>query len=157
MGRVRAAWDPPLPQHIIDYSDSSCTGDWWVWKRRELWAGLPGKVLVPLGLFPDGCSPRRQILLRNGTPVTMGGEMLLLCSLLAPEPSQLGRPLTVTLGLKEDLNWAEMLQVAEAGRELQARKRSGAGRRRGLAPVAVPFLGVVFFLLRHQLFKMFLF
>lgn len=131
-----------------------------VWGTRGGWAqwrwGSCGQV--SLGSFCSflACSQSAvlqgegQILLGNGAPVAIAG--LMLCSLPARSPPS--TECALALGLKDDLNWAEMLRAADAGRLLRAGKRSSAGRKERDRSLAILSLGVF---LRHQIFKIFLF
>lgn len=113
----------PLPQHLIDHSDPSDGGDGGCGGGAGSRAGLSGKVLALLDLFPTRCSPRRE---SDPAPKRdshdQGWELPLLCSASdsAPVPGMV---------LQEDLHWAETPQAADAGRELRAGKRRGAGGR----------------------------
>lgn len=105
----------PLPQHLIDYSDPSDGGG-----GAGSQAGLSGKVLALLGLFPIGCSPRRE---SDPAPKRdshdQGWELPLLCSAL-PAP------------LLQHRAWScrkIFTGLRRSGREQWARKKSGAGGR----------------------------
>lgn len=120
----------------MDPSDGGGGAESW-----QLRAWLPVKFLALLVLFPNPHTPREEPDPAQGTLDSCShgrGDALALlsASLEPPQPCSLqhragggGVWISLALGLKEDLNWAEMLQAADAGRELWAGKRSCAGRK----------------------------
>lgn len=116
------------------YPEDALKGDLW-----QSWEVSDPSQLVPKQLL----SKRSQILLGNGAGVTITGRChcSAVCQLRAPQLCSPSPEHDLVVGLEKDHNWAEKPQAADAERVPGAGKRS---RRRGLSPVAIPFLAIIF-------------
>lgn len=160
LGRVRADQDPPSAQQLIESMDPSDRGRVPRWSRVVAAVGTsPWEASGPFWLVPKPLLSKER-----ARPCSEMGLLYLwlgrcrcsaLCQLGAPQLCSPSTEHSLALGLKEDLNCAEMPQAADAGRELQAGQQSSAGRNERTCSCCYSFSR--YFFGRHQIFKMFLF